>query len=220
MHIADIELGILGANGIVGGGLPIGTGAGLSAKYKGTDQVTVCFFGDGAANQGSFHEAINLAAVKSLAVIFVCENNHWALSTSFEEATAVTNVADRASAYAIPGHVVDGNDVEAVFATTRETVARARRGEGPTLIECKTYRWKAHSVFASTDLRPREELEAWKLKDPIRRLRDQLLERQVLTQELDERIQQDVAQLMDEAETFAVGSPDPDPADATRDVYA
>ena len=220
MHIADMDLGMLGSDGIVGGGIPIAVGAALGRRVLGGNQVIACFFGDGAANQGSFHEALNLAAIHDLPVLFVCENNQWALSTSFEGTSAVSNVADRAVAYSIPGHVVDGNDVEAVYERAVNDVQDAREGKGPILLECKTYRWKPHSVYASSDLRSNEEIESWKLKDPIARSRKVLLESNVLSANLDQKIQDEMTALMNEAETFARESPEPDPDDAIQDIYA
>jgi len=154
MHIADIDRGMLGADGIVGGGIPIAMGAALGCRVRKSSQIVSCFFGEGASNQGSFHEALNLAAIRKLPVIFVCENNHWALSAGFEATTAVPNVADRASAYSIPGRIVDGNDLLAVYSTGLQAAERARNGDGPSLIECKTYRWEPHSVFTTKDVRP------------------------------------------------------------------
>ena len=220
MHIADVSVGMLGADGIVGGGIPIAVGAALGCRALGHDRVVACFFGDGACNQGSFHEALNLAAIHKLSAVFICENNHWALSADFEGTTAVANVADRAAAYSIPGHIVDGNDVEAVHATTSKSVTRARRGDGPSLIECKTYRWEGHSVFARPDPRPEDQVTSWKQKDPIVRVREVLLERGAMDGDRDAQMQSQVAALLEEAEKFATGSPMPDPEDAFEDVYA
>lgn len=219
MHIADVSRGVLGADGIVGGGIPIAMGAALGCRIRKSSQIVCCFFGEGASNQGSFHEALNLASIRKLPVIFICENNHWALSAGFEVTTAVPNVADRASAYSIPGEIVDGNDLLAVHTTAQQAVERARNGEGPSLIECKTYRWEPHSVFATKDPRPPEEIEAWKAKDPIARFRIVLSERELLSDEQDQQIQQEVERLMEEAVEFASSSPEPDPSDAVLDVY-
>ena len=144
MHIADRDLGILGANGIVGAGQDIAVGAGLAIRYRGTDQVAACFFGDGSTNQGTFHEALNLASVWKLPVIFVCENNHFGISMSQSKHQAIQDIADRAASYGFPGIAVDGNDVMAVYEVAKEAVDRARKGQGPTLIECKTWRWRGH----------------------------------------------------------------------------
>ncbi len=219
MHLADVSAGMLGADGIVGGGIPIAVGAAMGCRALGHDRVVVCFFGEGASNQGSFHEALNLAAIRKLPVVFVCENNHWALSADFEATTAVANVADRAVAYGMDGHIVDGNDIAAVYATTHAAVQAARRGDGPCLIECKTYRWEEHSVFPRPDPRPQEQIESWKRKDPIARTRRFLLDENTLDAPRDQDLQNLITQLMDDAEKFATDSPMPDPADAVQDVY-
>lgn len=220
MHIADVGAGMLGADGIVGGGIPIAVGAALGCRALGHDRVVACFFGEGASNQGSFHEALNLAAIQKVPAVFVCENNQWALSADFKATTAVANVADRAAAYGMTGHIVDGNDLEAVFAITNPAVARARCGEGPSLIECKTYRWEGHSVFARPDPRPEDEVESWKQKDPIARTCKALFDRGALNAEGAHLLQERVTRLMEEAEQFATDSPMPDPAEAMKDVYA
>ena len=171
MHIADLDLHILGANGIVGASMPLSCGAALAAKLRGEDSVVVAFFGDGASNQGVFHESLNLAAVWRLPVVFVCENNQYALTTSYRSTTSVERIADRAASYGIPGLRVDGNDVGEVWHVSREAVARARTGEGPTLIEALTYRWGQHSMRANLqDPRPQDEYSDWMARDPIKRL--------------------------------------------------
>ena len=221
MHIASLELGILGANGIVGAAMPLSTGAALASKVRQTEQVAVAFFGDGAANQGVFHESLNLASVWKLPVIFVCENNHYALTTSFRASTSVERIADRASAYAMPGYRVDGNDVTEVYETVREAVAHAREGGGPSLIEALTYRWGQHSMRANlADPRPRDELEAWKNRDPITLAEAQLLDRgiedlaglKVIANEVDEEIES--------ATAFGRQSPQPSPQFMLTAVYA
>ena len=219
MHLADMDRGMLGADGIVGGGIPIAAGAALGCRVLGHDRVVVCFFGDGATNQGSFHEAANFAAVNKLAVVFVCENNHWALSAGFEATTAVDNVADRAAAYSMPGHIVDGNDVEAVHAVAVTAIERARTGEGPSLVECKTYRWEGHSVFPRPDPRPAQEIEDWRKRDPIAALLQVLLDNGILDADGQSQIEEEVAALIDEAESFARSSPLPDPETAFEDIY-
>ena len=220
MHLADVSVGILGASGIVGGGLPLATGAGLSAKYRGTDQVTVCFFGDGASNQGTFHESINLASIWDLPVIFVCENNQYAESTPVTKAMRIKNVADRAVSYGIPGIVVDGTDVTAVYQETEKAVARARQGKGPTLLECKTYRYESHEIGDPQQLyRPKEEVEAWKARDPIPRLKKTLISSNMLTEKDVEKLEQEVLKQIDDAIKFAEASPDPDPETAFQDVF-
>jgi len=219
MHIADVGLGILGANGIVGGGPPIATGAALSAQYRGTDQVAVCFFGDGASNQGTFHEGLNLASIWKLPVIFVCENNFYGISMSQARHMHVADIADRAAAYDIPGVVVDGNDVLAVYEAAQEAVKRARAGEGPTLIECKTYRHRGHFEGDPTVYRSKEELETWLKKDPIRRFEAKLLEMGLLTAEESKRIDSELRARVEEAVAFAEASPYPAPAEIFDDVY-
>lgn len=220
MHIADVEIGILGANGIVGGGLGIAPGAGLSAKMRGTDQVTICFFGDGASNQTTFHEGINLASAWKLPVIFVCENNQYGISLHQSKHQNINDVADRATAYGIPGVVIDGNDVMAVYEAVGEAVKRARAGEGPTLIECKTYRWRGHFEGDPQVYRSQEEIEEWKAKDPIPRFEALLAEMGVLTAEEAEAIKKEVAAEVEAAVEFAEKSPEPAPEAALEDLYA
>ncbi len=219
MHIADVEKGNLGANGIVGGGLPIAVGAALSAKRLGTGAVTVCFFGDGANNEGAFHEALNMAAVWKLPVVFVCENNKYGMSTSTERSTAVKNVAERAAAYAMPGETVDGNDFSAVTEAVDAAVARARAGEGPSLIENVTYRWRGHSKSDRNRYRTKEEIAEWQAKDPIARMGRMLIDHGILTETDLPKIEEEVAETVAEAIAFAKESPDPKIAEATRDVY-
>ena len=220
MHIADFKVGMLGATAIVGAGLPIAVGAGLSIRLRKTDQVVACFFGEGASNQGTFHESINLASAWSLPVIFVCENNLYAMGTRQSRIMNIENIADRAAAYGIPGVTVDGNDVLAVHETSQNAVNRARSGGGPTLIECKTYRHKGHSRVDPAKYRPREEVEGWLAKDPIKRLRVKLLQDRILTEPEVEMIERDVSLQIDEAVKFAVESPYPAPEEALDDVYA
>lgn len=220
MHIADFSIGMLGATAVVGAGIPIATGAGLSIKLRGTDQVVACFFGDGASNQGTFHEGINMAAIWNLPVLFVCENNIYAMGTRYSLVARIQNIADRAVAYGIPGVTVDGNDVLAVYTAAKEAVSRARKGLGPTLIECKTYRHKGHSRFDPAAYRPKEEVEAWLKKDPLLRFRRKLLEMNVLTTEEIERIEKSVVNVVEEAVKFAIESPFPSPEEALEDVYA
>jgi TPP-dependent pyruvate/acetoin dehydrogenase alpha subunit len=160
MHITDVSRGMLGADGIVGGGIPIAAGAALGMKLRGIQSTVFCFFGDGASNQGSFHEALNFAAVYRLAVIFICENNLWALSTAFEETTAGGSVANRAASYGMPGQRVDGNDVEVVFEAAGAAADRATEGAGPSLIECVSYRWEPHSIFTRRETRPQQEINS------------------------------------------------------------
>ncbi|MGB9839410.1 pyruvate dehydrogenase (acetyl-transferring) E1 component subunit alpha [Thermovenabulum sp.] len=220
MHIADIESGNLGANGIVGGGIPIATGAALASKLKGDNKVTLCFFGDGANNQGVFHESLNMASLWKLPVVYICENNVYGMSLHVAKSTAVENIADRASAYSIPGVVVDGNDVEAVYEVVKEAVERARRGEGPTLIEAKTYRWMGHSKSDANLYRTKEEIESWKLKCPIKRYREKLISENIASAEEIENIEYQVKKEIEEALKFAMESPEPSVTDIELDVYA
>jgi pyruvate dehydrogenase E1 component alpha subunit len=220
MHIADLDLGILGANGIVGGGPPIATGAAFAIQYQGRDNVVACFFGDGASNQGTFHEGLNMASIWKLPVVFVCENNFYGISLSQAKHQAIADIADRAAAYDIPGVVVDGNDVMAVYETAAEAVKRARAGQGPSLIECKTYRWRGHFEGDPTVYRSNEELEAWMKKDPIPRFESTLTEMGILDEA---RIAATKKALEDEIETavkFAEESSWPEAAELLQDVYS
>lgn len=220
MHIADRDKGILGANGIVGAGHNIAVGAGLSAQLRETDQVCVCFFGDASTNQGTFHESMNLAAVWNLPVIFVCENNNYGISMSQARHQKIKDVADRGAAYGIPGVVVDGNDVLAVYEAATEAVARARKGQGPTLVECKTYRWRGHFEGDPGNYKPKEEQEAWLKKDPIPRFEAFLKENNVLSEkELAACVEQVMGEIKD-AIQFAEESPEPDLASVVQDIYS
>ncbi|MDI7260122.1 MAG: thiamine pyrophosphate-dependent dehydrogenase E1 component subunit alpha [Thermodesulfobacteriota bacterium] len=220
MHIADLDLGILGTTGIVGAGLPIINGAALACQLKGTDQVSLCFFGDGASNTGSFHEALNLASVWNLPVIFVCQNNLYAESTPQWVHQKIRDISMRGGSYGIPGMSVDGNDVLAVYQAVSEAVESARKKEGPTLIECKTYRWLGHYVGdPSTSYRTKEEVEEWKKRDPIKRYRRNLLDTEVCGEKNLEAIDRRVEKEIEEAVEFAQNSPDPNPEDALEDVY-
>jgi pyruvate dehydrogenase E1 component alpha subunit len=218
MHIAEPDLGMLGANAIVGAGIAIINGAALRAQYLGTDQVAVAFFGDGASNTGSFHEALNMASVWNLPSIFVCENNGYAESTPRHRHQKIEDIAARARAYDIPAAAVDGNDIGAIYLAAGEAVARARAGGGPTLIEAKTYRLRGHYEGDPQIYRSREEVEAWETKEPIGRWRKVLLAQGVPTARLDEidaRIEGELGQAI----TFAEESPLPDPADARSDIF-
>ncbi len=220
MHLADVSIGMLGASGIVGGGLPLAVGAGLSAKYRGTDQISVCFFGDGASNQGTFHESINLASVWDLPVIFVCENNQYGEATPLSKVMRIKNIADRASSYGIPGFVIDGMDVIAVNESAKQAVNRARQGKGPTLMECKTYRFEGHCVTDPWErYRSREEVEEWKKKCPIAHFRKILVSRGAFSENELEEIEQEAKRQIEEAVKFAEESPDPDPKSALYDVF-
>lgn len=219
MHIADVDLGILGANGIVGAGPPLATGAALACQYQGKDSVAVCFFGDGASNQGTTHEAMNLATCWKLPVVFVAENNMYGISSCTVNSMCVPNIADRAGAYDMPGIVLDGNDVMAVYEAASEAIERARQGQGPSLIECKTYRHRGHFEGDPCVYRRKEELEEWKERDPIPRFEKKLLELSVLTNEKAMGIKNSIKDQIEEAERFAEESSYPDPADVTLDVY-
>lgn len=218
MHIADMEHGLAGSNGIVGAGIPIATGLGLAAQVKKTDQVSVCFFGDGGSNEGTFHESLNLAGVWHLPVIFVCENNGYAISVSKEKSTLVDNIAKRAAGYGIPGVVVDGMDVLDVCAAAEAAIARARRGEGPTLIEAKTYRSMGHSRGdpAYGPYRTKEEYDSWMKRDCLKGL----AEKAGITEDEIQALEDEVKQEVKEAVAFAQNSPEPDVSEAYAHVYA
>jgi pyruvate dehydrogenase E1 component alpha subunit len=220
MHIADFKIGILGANGVVGGGIPIATGAGLSCKLKyHNKRVVACFFGDGASNTGGFHEAINLAGVWKLPVLFVCENNMYAMGTSIKIATAVDDIAKRAVGYGIIGVVADGNDVIDVYLKGKEAVQRAKAGQGPTLIECKTYRIKGHSKYDPATYRPQEEVDEWLKKDPIQIYRAKLVEFKI-EESLLNSIEKNAMETIEHAIDFAQESPKGDVETSLEDVYA
>jgi 2-oxoisovalerate dehydrogenase E1 component len=221
MHLFKPEVGMMGTSGIVGPCILQATGAGYSFKLRGVAHVGVAFFGDGASNNGAFHEGINLSAIYQLPVLFVCENNQFATEVAFSYATRNTDVWKRADAYGIPGVCVDGNDVLAVLAAAGEAVSRARGGSGPTLIECKTYRTRSHAEgMRDGGYRPLEEVEAWKLRDPIKLLAARLLHDGMATQSELDAITQDVRSSVEDAAEFAKNSPYPDGDTATRFVYA
>ncbi len=222
MHIADFEIGMLGANGIVGGGLSIITGAGLAAQMEGNGIVAAGFFGDGASNAGSFHESLNIAASWKLPVLYVCEHNAWAANTSAKITHAADNMSDRAAGYGIPSAVVDGNDVVAVYEAAVEAVARARAGDGPTLLECKTYRHRAHTERpGAVDPRPEEEIKAWMARDPIPLLVEQLKQQQGQFSDAEfEAMDGEIMAEIEAAVGFAKASPFPAPEAALEDVFA
>ena len=220
MHITAMDKGMLGADAIVAGSSALAVGAAHGLRLQGRDSVVVCFFGDGAANQGVLHEACNLAAVLAAPVVFVCENNAWAISTPAAESTRIENIADRAVGYGFPGVIVDGNDVIAVRDAAGDAYARARAGDGPTLIEAKSYRVTPHSAATKTDLRPEEELDAWRARDPILRLSRLLAEEHGVEPATLEQIEQQAKDDVDDAVEFAVASPRPEPEAALEDVYA
>ncbi len=221
MHIADFSIGMLGANGIVAAGLPIAVGTALAAQLEGGDRVSVVFFGDGACGEGEFHESLNLASIWKLPIIFACENNHYGVNTPVRDAMAVEHVAERAAAYAMPGTVVEGNDPSAVFRATRDAVANARAGEGPSLLEFKTYRWRHHFEMTSIpDLRPPEEIEAWKRRCPILHMERRLLDEGIVNKEDLARLDVEVLARIEDAIRFALASPLPEPAEALEDVFS
>ena len=220
MHIAAVEKGILGANGIVGGGLTIAPGAAFSARYRGTDQVCVCFFGDGASNNATFHEGINLAALWDLPAVFVCENNQYAASVPQKNHQKIVDISARAQAYGIPGVTIDGNDVIAVYETALKAVTRAREGRGPTLIECKTFRHRGHFQGDPDVLRNKDEVRAWITeKDPIEKYRKHLIKHKSFSEEELEAIDQEVQEELNDAIRFAEESPFPRPEETFEDVY-
>jgi TPP-dependent pyruvate/acetoin dehydrogenase alpha subunit len=223
MHIVSYDLGILGANGIVGGGIPIATGAALASNFRGNDAVAVSFFGDGASNEGTFHESMNLAGLWKLPVIFVCQNNCYAEFTPTSESTAVKDIAVRAQGYNMPGVIVDGNDVLAVYDVIKTAVARAKRGEGPTLVEAKTYRWEGHVVGEQAfvgEYRPAEEIEAAKQGCPIVRFSQQAVATGFIDEAELSRVAGEVQREIDDAVAFAQSSPLPEPTEALDDLFA
>ena len=220
MHIADMSKGMLGTNGVVAASVPLAVGAALSSSVRGSGQVAVAFFGDGGANQGVLHEGMNLASVWGLPVIFVCENNLYAESTPVEYALSVPNVADRAAGYRMPGCVVDGMDVFAVYDAAGQAVERARSGGGPSLLECKTYRYYGHTVFDNPKTYRTEEEEAqWRNRDPLVIFRTRVLEESTLQREEMDEIDQRAEQLIRDAIAFADESPLPTEAEVYTDVY-
>ena len=220
LHIADLDIGNLGASGIVGGGIPIATGAAFANHLRKTGKVVLCFFGDGAANTGAFHEAVNLASVWKLPVVFLCENNRYGMSVAVHLAFNIKNISQRAVAYGIPGETVDGNDVLAVCESTKKAVDMARAGKGPSLIECQTYRWKGHAASDPQFYRTREEVEEWKKKCPILRFRGYLSNGKVLSEKEADSIEEETQKVINKAVEFARSSPYPDPKEATEDVFS
>lgn len=219
MHICDLDKGNMGANAIVGGGLPIAAGGALAQKLRGGGNITVAFFGDGASNQGTFHESMNLASVWKLPLVFVCENNGFAISVPVSQSTSVINIADRAVGYAMPGHTVDGNDAVALLDVFSECAARAREGGGPSLIEAKTYRWKGHWTGDPEVYRTRADVAAWMEKCPIKRHREYLLGAGAASESELAEIEARAAADVDEAAEFALNSPEPDPATVMEGVF-
>lgn len=220
MHIADVEGGNLGANGIVAGGLPIAVGVGLSMQLQGLSKICLTFFGDGAANEGAFHEALNVAAIWNLPVVFFCENNNYAMSMAVRDAFPTELISQRAHAYNLPGVTVDGNDLHAVYTATKMAVNRARTGGGASLIEARTYRWRGHSKSDRNLYRTQQEIADWKERDPISRLRDQLFAQGLMQEAAFEALTRSVQEEIQAAVAFAEASPEPDPDDLEAEVYA
>jgi pyruvate dehydrogenase E1 component alpha subunit len=220
MHIADLDLGILGANGIVGGGPPIAMGAAFASKYRKDATVAVCFCGDGATNEGSWHEALNFAGLYKLPALFIIENNHWGEFTRQENQAPISRLSERAVSYGMPGLTVDGQDVLAVHTAAKDAVDRARAGGGPTLIEADTYRFYNHTGRGERDPRPKEEIESWRSRDPIQAYLGVLSERRILSGEGAERIVEEVRREVQDAIEFAESSPYPEAGALLQDVYS
>jgi pyruvate dehydrogenase E1 component alpha subunit len=220
LHSGVSELGIFGNTSMLGANLPVAAGLGLTFKMEKTDNVVVAYFGEGASNTGDFHEGLNFAGVHKLPIVFVCENNLYAYSVPFEKSMAIEDVADRAESYGFEGVAINGNDVLAVYQTMQGALRRARTGEGPTLVECKTYRWHGHSEHDKAFYRTDEELAMWKSRDPIPTFTTYLQTMKVLTPEKLGNVDERITAVIDEAVAFAESSPDPDPADAVTDLYA
>ncbi|MFG6114159.1 thiamine pyrophosphate-dependent dehydrogenase E1 component subunit alpha [Halobacillus sp. MO56] len=221
MHIADLDKGNLGANGIVGGGLPIACGAAFTSVKKDLGQAVVCFFGDGATNEGSFHESLNIASIWNLPVIFFCENNKYGMSGKISDMTNIEKLSDRAAAYGIPGETIDGTDVLKILETTQKAVERAKKGEGPTLIEAETYRWKGHSRSDARKYRTREEEQEWMTnKDGIKNFKERLLQDSIITEQEYEEMKEKVNKEIEAAIEYAENSPDASLDSLEEDVYA
>lgn len=221
MHIADFSIGMLGADGIVGAGLPIATGAALAAKLEGKGKIAAVFFGDGACQEGEFHETLNLASIWKLPLLFVCENNHYGVNTSAKYSLGAGEITRMPEAYHIATRSIDGNDVETVYQAAAEAVAQLRKGDGPYFLECKTYRWHKHFLSEGLeDLRPKEELEAWKRKCPISVFESRLIREKILTEGKAKRINARIMEMVEDAHDFALSSPYPLPEDALQDVYS
>jgi TPP-dependent pyruvate/acetoin dehydrogenase alpha subunit len=219
-HLGDKSVGVVAATGIVAGHLGVADGIALAAKLRKLDYVTVAYFGDGGTNRGDFHEALNMAAIWKLPVLFVCENNLYAMSTPASYHLPIKDVAVRACSYGIPGVVVDGNDVLAVYEAAQQAYRRARNGEGPTLLECKTYRWRTHSERGTPEARPEEEVERWKALCPVKRFRERLLSEGIAGEDELNRIDEGVREEVEEAIRFAEECPLPPPEEALKHVYA
>ncbi|PIU28937.1 MAG: pyruvate dehydrogenase, partial [Candidatus Hydromicrobium americanum] len=220
MHIADVGSGNLGANGVVGGSIGIATGAALTCKMKRNGKIVVCFFGDGAANQGIFHGSINMASIWDLPIIYLCENNVYGMSTSVKEAFNVGKISDRKYAYGIEGLTIDGNNLTTVFNAVSHFTGECRAGRGPVLIESLTYRWMGHSKSDAQVYRTKEEIKQWVEKDPIERYKKILIDQKILTEKEDRDLEKEVISQIEEAAKFARESPFPEPSEVEDDVYA
>jgi TPP-dependent pyruvate/acetoin dehydrogenase alpha subunit len=218
-HTGDLRYGFLARPGILGAAIPLAVGAALAVKLQKKDRIVLCYFGDGVASLGDCHEGMNLAGAMKLPIVFVCENNLYAISTPAGKAMAIQDIAERAAGYGFPGVTVDGNDVLAVVEASREAAARARAGDGPTLIECKTYRWYGHSSGDPESYRNREEVEAWKRRCPVERFQKKLMEMGILTEGAIREIAQEADREIDDSFAYAKGCPDPEPGDIYRGVY-
>ncbi len=211
MHIADTELGILGANGIVGGGIPISVGAGFSCKFDKKGRVTICYFGDGASNNGVFHESLNMASIFKLPIIYICENNLYGISMCSKDSVACKNIGDRASAYAMPGHVIDGSDPEEVYKTVSGAVEHARKGNGPSLIEAQAYRFTGHHPNDPAEYREKQEVEYHKTeKDPVHNYSKKLADEKIIGSEELEAMEKEIQKMVDSSVEFAEKSPEPE----------
>jgi len=219
MHIADKASGILGSNGIVGGGIPLAMGNAFASQYLNDGRVTVCFFGDGASNEGTFHESLNLASLWNLPIMFCCENNEWAQFTPIEKYIRIEEISKRAAAYGMPGISVDGDDILAVYDAAKKAVNRARKGKGPTLIECKTHRWFGHFAGDKQKYRSPEEIEIVRQYDPIQRFQKRLAELNILDEKDIDSIEQRIRWEIEQAVKFAEESPSPEPSELFDDVY-
>ncbi len=220
MHIADIDAGNLGSNGVVGGSLILAPGAALTQQYKNTGKIVLCSFGDGATNEGAFHEAVNLSSIWKLPVIFYCENNLYGMSTHYTKVMNVENVADRASSYGIQSFIVDGYDAVAVYETVKKAADICRKGEGPVLVEAKTYRWSGHSKSDKNLYRTQEEIDLWKEKDGLRKLRDKIIKLNYANEEELQALEAEVDRQIEESVEFAQNSPEPSLDTLEQDIYA
>lgn len=219
MHLGDLEYGVLPSSAIVGSGIPIAAGLGFASKYRNSDCLTACLFGDGASNTGPFHEGINLAAAWNLPVVYICENNLYAISTHYKRSTSVEDIARRAESYGIPGRVVDGMDVVSVYRETGKALERARKGEGPTLIECKTYRFCGSHAGEPQDYKPEGEIEEWRENDPILNLEKELVDEGYLDEEGKREIEERVDNELEKAVEYAEKGPFPDPESVENGVF-